>query len=80
MKSLTCAAITTLIVSVVSKSPTFTWQGTHYEFIKLITRANVLCLDLDIHKSKDDVAVTQDYRARITYSFMVLETNVGMAN
>jgi hypothetical protein len=80
MRSLTCVAITTPVISVASKSLTFTWQGTHYEFIKLITRANVLCLDLDIHKSKDDVAVTQDYRAKITYSSMVLETNVGMVD
>jgi hypothetical protein len=63
-----------------SKNPTFTWQGTHYEFVKLITRANVLCLDLDIHKSKDDVVVIQDSKAKITYYSMVLETTVEMAD
>ncbi len=40
----------------------------------------MLCLDLDVHKSKDDVVVIQDSRARITYSSMVLKTIVGMAD
>jgi len=66
----------------VSKNATITWQGTHCEFIKLITMVNVSCPDLDIHKSKDAIAITQDSMVGITYSSMVLETetNVGMEN
>jgi hypothetical protein len=40
----------------------------------------VLCLDLDIHKSKDDVAVIQDSKVKITYYSMVLETTIGMVD
>ncbi len=40
----------------------------------------MLCLDLDIHKSKDDVVVIQDSKAKITYYSMVLETTVEMAD
>jgi hypothetical protein len=36
--------------------------------------ANVSCPNLDIYKSKDVVAITQDFRVGITYSSMVLKT------
>jgi hypothetical protein len=55
------------------------WQCTHNKFIKLITRTNVSCLDLDIHKSKEVIVVTHESKVRITYCSMVLATNVGMA-
>ncbi len=54
-----------------SKSPIVTWQGTHNELMKLITRTNVSCLDLDMHKSKDIIT--------ITHQSMVLTTNERMA-
>jgi hypothetical protein len=34
--------------------------------MKLITRANVFCPDLDIHKSKEDVVMIQDFKVGIT--------------
>jgi hypothetical protein len=54
-RSLTCVAIAILAISIASKSPTITWQGTHCEFMKLITRSKVPCPSLDIHKSNDVV-------------------------
>jgi hypothetical protein len=72
----TYIAIANPIISMASKSPTITWQGAHYDFMKLITRANVSCPNLDIHKSKD--VITQESKARITYYSMVLATNEGM--
>ncbi len=35
---------------------------------------NVLCPNLDIHKSKDVIAITQDSKVGITYFSMVLKT------
>lgn len=69
-------AIANPIISTTSKSPTITWQGAHYEFIKLITKANVSCPNMDIHKSKE--VVTQESKTSITYYSMVLATNEGM--
>jgi hypothetical protein len=47
-RSLTCTIIVTPNVSIASKSHTITWQGTHIEFMKLITRTNLSCLNLAI--------------------------------
>jgi len=62
-----------------SKSPTITWQGTHNEIMKLITKTNVSCLDLNIHKSKEVVVVTHESKMGVTYYSMVLATNEKMA-
>jgi hypothetical protein len=78
-KSLTCNAITIPDVSMVLKSPMVTWQNTHSEFMKLIIRTNVLCLNLDIHKSKEVVVVTHESKMGITYCSMILATNEMMA-
>jgi hypothetical protein len=56
-----------------------TWQGTHCEFMKLMTSASVTCLDLNIHKSNEVVAVTHESKVGITYCSMVLATNERMA-
>ncbi len=45
------------VAFIVSNKPIITWQGTHYEFTKLIISANVSCLDLNIHKPKDVVPI-----------------------
>ncbi len=47
--------------------------------MKLMTSADVSCLDLDIHKSNEVVVVTHESKAVITYCSMVLATNEGMA-
>jgi hypothetical protein len=62
--SFTYAAIATLDVSIASKRPIATWQSTQCEFMKLITRTNVSCPNLDIHKSKVVVVVIQNYKVR----------------
>jgi hypothetical protein len=62
------------------KNPTITWQGTQSEFIKLITRTNVQCLDFDIHKSKHVVGITHESKMGITYCSKVLTTKVGILN
>ncbi len=49
------------------------------EFMKLITRTNVSCLDLDIHKSKEIVVVTHESKTIIIDCSMVLATNERMA-
>jgi hypothetical protein len=77
--SFTCAAIITLNISMALKSPTVTWQGTHYEFMKLMTSANVSRPDLDIHKSNEIIAVTHESKTNITDCSVVLTTNEGMA-
>jgi hypothetical protein len=43
--------------------------------MKLITRANVSCPNLDIHKYKKIIVVIQDSRVGITNFSMVLVTN-----
>ncbi len=50
----------------------------HNEFIKLTTKTNVSCLDLGIHKSKEVVVVTHDFKVGIAYCSMVLATNERM--
>jgi hypothetical protein len=47
--------------------------------MKLITRANVSCPNLDIHKTKEIFAVIQDSKVSITNFSMVLAINIGMA-
>jgi hypothetical protein len=44
-----------------------TWRGTHNESIKLITRANVSCLDLDIYKFKKTIFTTQNLKLYVQY-------------
>jgi hypothetical protein len=66
-------------IEVASKSPIVTWQGTHSEFMKLITITNVSYSDLNIHKSKEIVVVTHESKARIIDCSIVLATNEGMA-
>ncbi len=61
------------------KSPTITWQGTHNEIMKLITKTNMSCLHLNIHKSKK-IVVTHESKVGITYYSMVLATNERMLN
>jgi hypothetical protein len=62
-----------------SKNPTITWQGIHSEYMKLIIRTNVSCLELDNHKSKEAIVVTYESKVGITYYSMDLATNEGMA-
>jgi hypothetical protein len=76
---LTCVPIATLDVSMTLKSPIITWQDTHNEFMKLITRINMSCPNLNIHKSKKVIDVTHESKAGITYCSMVLTTNDRMA-
>jgi len=53
--------------------------NTQCEFMKLITRANVSCLDVDIHKSKEVFPMIQDFKTNTTIFSVVLATNLGMA-
>jgi hypothetical protein len=78
MKSLTYATIATLDILVASKNLVVTWQGTHNEFMKLITKTNMSCQDLNIHKSKEAIIVTHESKMEIAYFSMVLATNEGM--
>jgi hypothetical protein len=78
-RSLTCVATTILAVSIASKSPNITWHGTHYEFMKLITKSKVPCPSLDFHKSNEVVVVTHKFNASNTYLSMVLATKNEMA-
>jgi hypothetical protein len=50
-----------------------------HEFIKLITKIEVSCPNLNIHKSKEVIVVTHESKVGITYCFMVLATNEEMA-
>ncbi len=76
---MTYATIAILDILMVSKKFIITWQGTHIEFMKLITKTNMSCQDQDIHKSKEVIIVTHESKAEITYCSMVLATNEGMA-
>ncbi len=76
---MTYAAIATLDILVASKNIIVTWQGTHSEFMKLITKTNMSCQDLDIHKSKEAIIITHESKVEIAYCSMVLATNERMA-
>jgi hypothetical protein len=52
-------------------------MATHYEFMKLMTSANVSCLN--IHNLNEVVAITHESKGDNTYHSMVLATNEGMA-
>ncbi len=67
----TIIAIPNILVT--SKSPIVTWQGPHYKFMKLI-----MCLDLDIHKSKETIVVTHESKANIANCSFFLATNERM--
>ncbi len=77
---MTYVGIAILAISIASKSPIVTWKGTHYEFMKLITRAKVLCLDMDIQKLHETFVVTQKWKVGSTYLSMVLATKDRMAS
>jgi hypothetical protein len=62
-----------------SKNLIIAWKGTHIEFMKLITKTNMSCQDLNIHKSKEANIVTYESKEGITYCSMVLATNEGIA-
>jgi hypothetical protein len=47
--------------------------------MKLITKTNMSCQDLNIHKSKEVIIITQESKIGITYCSMVLATNEMMA-
>jgi hypothetical protein len=46
--------------------------------MKLITKTNMSCQDLNIHKSKEAIIVTHESKMEIAYFSMVLATNEGM--
>jgi hypothetical protein len=78
-RSLTYTTIAIPNILVVSIIPIVIGQGTHNEFMKLIIRTNVSCPNLDIHKSKEAIAITYESKMGITYYSMVLTTNEVMA-
>jgi hypothetical protein len=53
-------------------------KGPHYEFMKLITWANVSCLDRDMHKSEENIVVTHESKVNIAYCYLFLATNESM--
>jgi len=53
--------------------------NTHSEFMKLITRTNMSCPNLDFDKSKGNIIITHESKMEIIYYFMVLTTNERMA-
>jgi hypothetical protein len=46
--------------------------------MKLITRTNMSCPNLDIHKSKENVVITHESKMEIIYCSMVSTTNERM--
>jgi hypothetical protein len=77
--SLTYTTIAIPKILVVSKIPIVIGQGIHNEFMKLIIKTNESCPNLDIHKSKEVIVVTHEFKMGITHYSMVLTTNEGMA-
>ncbi len=70
-------AMVALDVLLTSKIPLITWMGCHKLSMKIITMANVSWLTRDIQRSKEQVHVKQDQKARMTYFSLVLATILG---
>jgi hypothetical protein len=47
--------------------------------MKSITKTNMSCQDLNIHKSKEAIIVAHESKVEIAYCSIVLATNEGMA-